>query len=123
MHAVGRLWMSGRRVQWHSLHPDRPQKVGLPTYPFERTRHFIESGGSHSTRHKAPTTDWEPEVRPPVTALIHSVFEKTSGYDLAEFDPLATFFDMGMDSLVLTQTASAMKKEFGVDITFRQMLE
>ena len=34
-----------------------------------------------------------------------------------------TFLEMGMDSLVLTQTAAAMKKQLGVNVSFRKMLE
>ena len=60
---------------------------------------------------------------PNITEAIYNVFEDTSGYDLTEFEGDTTFFEMGLDSLVLTQTATAIKKEFAVDITFRQLLE
>ena len=61
--------------------------------------------------------------QPKITEAIYEVFENTSGYDLTEFDADTTFFEMGLDSLVLTQTATALKKEFDVAITFRQLLE
>ncbi|MEM7311788.1 MAG: aminotransferase class III-fold pyridoxal phosphate-dependent enzyme, partial [Planctomycetota bacterium] len=51
------------------------------------------------------------------------VLEAASGLDIAGAGDDATFFEMGMDSLVITQAANAMKKEFGVNITFRQMME
>jgi amino acid adenylation domain-containing protein len=60
---------------------------------------------------------------PQITQSIYEVFENTSGYDLTEFEGDTTFFEMGLDSLVLTQTATALKKEFDVNITFRQLLE
>lgn len=60
---------------------------------------------------------------PSIVAAIKTVFENTSGFDLDEFDGETTFFEMGLDSLVLTQTATALKKEFDFEVTFRQLLE
>ena len=60
---------------------------------------------------------------PNITASLYNVFEECSGFELNEFDGDTTFFEMGLDSLVLTQTAVALKKEMGVEVTFRQLLE
>jgi len=60
---------------------------------------------------------------PNIVNSIHDVFEDTSGFDLSEFDGDTTFFEMGLDSLVLTQTATSLKKEMGIEVTFRQLLE
>ena len=60
---------------------------------------------------------------PNIVSSIHSVFENCSGFELSEFDGDTTFFEMGLDSLVLTQTATALKKELGFEVTFRQLLE
>ncbi len=41
--AAGRLWVSGVDLDWAGLHADRERRrVPLPTYPFERQRHWIE---------------------------------------------------------------------------------
>ena len=58
-----------------------------------------------------------------IAEAIAEVFEETSGIDTNDFEASMTFLEMGLDSLVLTQTASAIKKKFGVEVTFRQMLE
>ena len=60
---------------------------------------------------------------PNIVSSIHAVFENCSGFELSEFDGDTTFFEMGLDSLVLTQTATALKKELGFEVTFRQLLE
>ncbi len=40
---LGRLWIAGVTVDWARLHDgERRQRVALPTYPFERERHWIE---------------------------------------------------------------------------------
>ncbi|MFA5910704.1 MAG: beta-ketoacyl synthase N-terminal-like domain-containing protein [Vicinamibacterales bacterium] len=41
--ALGQLWLQGAPVDWSAVFAaDRPRRIPLPTYPFERTRHWIE---------------------------------------------------------------------------------
>jgi acyl transferase domain-containing protein len=68
--ALGRLWAAGVEVDWGQLYAqERPRRLPLPTYPFERRRYWIdarpqakaaneadESGGA-LTR-KPDLTDW-----------------------------------------------------------------
>ncbi len=43
-HAIGKLWVSGTAIKWDSTHiGDRRRRVALPTYPFERKNHWIET--------------------------------------------------------------------------------
>lgn len=43
--ALGALWVAGADVRWDALHHGRPRRrVPLPTYPFARTRHWVEPG-------------------------------------------------------------------------------
>ncbi|MBT2230339.1 type I polyketide synthase [Nonomuraea sp. NEAU-A123] len=40
---VGRLWLAGVPVDWAGYQQDRPvRKVGLPSYPFQRERYWID---------------------------------------------------------------------------------
>nr|WP_062330488.1 type I polyketide synthase [Herbidospora sakaeratensis] len=42
--AVGRLWLAGAPIDWAGYQQDRPAaKVGLPTYPFQRERYWIDA--------------------------------------------------------------------------------
>ncbi|MEE3716405.1 amino acid adenylation domain-containing protein [Tumidithrix elongata RA019] len=54
---------------------------------------------------------------------IQEVLESTSGLDIQGVDGKTTFLEMGMDSLSLTQVATALKKKFKVKVTFRHLLE
>ncbi|RKH33218.1 acyl carrier protein, partial [Corallococcus llansteffanensis] len=45
------------------------------------------------------------------------------GLELGDADAGASFLELGLDSLVLTQAALAVQKQFGVKVTFRQLLE
>ena len=41
--AAGRLWAAGVEIDWAALHRhERLRRVPLPTYPFERRRHWID---------------------------------------------------------------------------------
>jgi acyl transferase domain-containing protein len=39
--AVGRCWLAGCDIDWPALHRGARRRVCLPTYPFERTRHWL----------------------------------------------------------------------------------
>ncbi len=41
--AVGGLWTAGVRIDWHAVSAgQRRRRLALPTYPFERERHWVE---------------------------------------------------------------------------------
>jgi acyl transferase domain-containing protein/NAD(P)-dependent dehydrogenase (short-subunit alcohol dehydrogenase family)/acyl carrier protein len=41
--SVGQLWVAGLSVDWDQLNPgEKRQRVHLPSYPFERERHWID---------------------------------------------------------------------------------
>jgi phthiocerol/phenolphthiocerol synthesis type-I polyketide synthase E len=43
LQAVGGLWVAGVDIQWNAFHGGRHRRrVPLPTYPFERKRHWID---------------------------------------------------------------------------------
>jgi phthiocerol/phenolphthiocerol synthesis type-I polyketide synthase E len=44
--AIGKLWMAGLDIDWSQYYEgEERRRVGLPTYPFERQRYWIEAGG------------------------------------------------------------------------------
>lgn len=54
---------------------------------------------------------------------VRTLLHRTSGIDITGADPAASFLDLGFDSLFLTQASLALKKHFGIKITFRQLME
>jgi acyl transferase domain-containing protein/acyl carrier protein len=43
LEAAGRLWLAGAALDWKGLHAaGSPRRVPLPTYPFERKRHWVD---------------------------------------------------------------------------------
>ncbi|MGD2184364.1 SDR family NAD(P)-dependent oxidoreductase [Lusitaniella coriacea] len=47
--ALSQLWLRGVAIDWLGVYGDElPQRIPLPTYPFERQRYWIEARGSSS---------------------------------------------------------------------------
>ncbi|MEJ7732669.1 MAG: acyltransferase domain-containing protein, partial [Polyangiaceae bacterium] len=64
-----------------------------------------------------------PDRRGRLIARIRTVFEEASGIDLADAEPDASFIELGLDSLSLTQCAQLLQKSVGAKVTFRQLIE
>ncbi|WP_038168836.1 type I polyketide synthase [Thiomonas sp. FB-Cd] len=58
-----------------------------------------------------------------IISRLRNVFEDVSGADLSQADASAAFVELGIDSLTLTQVTLQVKREFGVPVTFRQLME
>ncbi|MEU8207929.1 type I polyketide synthase [Micromonospora sp. NPDC049044] len=57
--ALGQLWAAGATIDWAALHAgERRRRVALPTYPYERTRYWIDS--VDRTLDKAEQVEAEP---------------------------------------------------------------
>ncbi len=54
---------------------------------------------------------------------LRDLVEDGSGIEMADADPAATFFELGLDSLFLTQLALSVRSKFDVGVTFRQLQE
>ena len=54
---------------------------------------------------------------------VRGLFADLSGMDGASLDAGATFLELGLDSLFLTQAALLIQKTFGVKVSFGDLLE
>jgi phthiocerol/phenolphthiocerol synthesis type-I polyketide synthase E len=75
--AAGRLWAAGVEIDWEAVHAhERLRRVPLPTYPFERRRHWIERPSDVSaTGRGARAGDWlhvPAWTRAPLTAAANA---------------------------------------------------
>jgi phthiocerol/phenolphthiocerol synthesis type-I polyketide synthase E len=53
--ALGQLWLAGLDIDWERLHASGTRRrVGLPTYPFERTSYWIPPAALSDTEDAAP---------------------------------------------------------------------
>ena len=140
--AAGQMWAVGAGIPWPAEPSGARRRVVLPSYPFERQRHWVEAvprqaappAPSLSTHDSIPSASTETVMtvtaspaaanrHPALVKRLRGVFEDVSGIELADADSSATFVELGLDSLTLTQVALQLKKEFSQNITFRQLME
>jgi amino acid adenylation domain-containing protein len=146
--ALGQLWLAGAEPDWEALHaPAKRRRVPLPTYPFERQRCFVDpapDNDAHEVTNPGTGAAVESRVDDAGTArLMNSPFEtaetpacgdgcvasgvrrllgRLSGTELKEEDLSVPFVGLGFDSLFLTGISAAVEREFGVRVTFKQLL-
>jgi amino acid adenylation domain-containing protein len=151
--ALGRLWTAGVPVDWSGVREGaQPRRVSLPTYPFERERHWIDApkpvqgaplamavadaristdapplpaGSTMETSPMPPEQVALPDANARQNAIrdvVVSIFEDLSGEDVGSAPAGTTFLEMGFDSLFLTQAAQELLNKFGLKITFRALL-
>jgi amino acid adenylation domain-containing protein len=134
---LGQLWLHGLEPIWAGLYAGQPPRprVLLPTYAFDRQRCWVEPRPAAApTPAASPAEVVEPALHSVIptattmrkTTLLHRVqalLEDASGLDLAGTTPDMSFLEIGLDSLLLTQVALTLQREFGLPITFRQLNE
>lgn len=141
LNALGQLWMSGEPVDWRAFQGIDGQRsnvqrrrIALPGYSFERRSFWIEPAGRpaasgrtiSSTDRSSAIAQKESVVsdrKTELSATLTKLIEDASGFDLSGASPDDTFFELGIDSLLLTQIALAVSREFQLDVSFRRLSE
>ncbi|MFD4828521.1 SDR family NAD(P)-dependent oxidoreductase [Streptomyces uncialis] len=59
---AGKLWSAGVDLDWPALRGGGVPKVSLPTYPFERRRHWVDPGPARWTGAPAPSLVKKPDI-------------------------------------------------------------
>src|SRR5262249_41279365 len=138
--AAGRLWIAGAPPDWTVVHGAPRRRVPLPTYPFERKRYWIDPVAASATVPGAagvttaasdepvePAATDEPvtegDRRSRIFARLGKLFSDLSGLAEADLLSSATFLELGLDSLFLTQAGTAITKSLGVKVALRDLLE
>ena len=144
--ALGSLWGAGVAPDWSSFYASESRlRVTLPTYPFERVRHWIEPALGWAGKDSADKAAYDDVMRrlyaveesaqPAQTAgepldhlgrtrqrLTAMLFEMT-GIPIDAADEGRSFLDLGFDSLLLTQVSGRLTREFGISLRFWELIE
>ncbi|PZM07424.1 non-ribosomal peptide synthetase/type I polyketide synthase [Rhizobium tubonense] len=148
--ATAKLWMSGCEIEWPDLGLSSKVPLSLPTYPFQRNRHWIDAP---PPARRAPTSQALPDpvsVEQPIVSQVQPVDEikamnvvttvsamnripsleaslmallsEMSGETLDTSERSATFLELGFDSLFIGQFAQRIEKTYKVKLSFRELL-
>lgn len=141
--AVGQLWLAGVDINWDTFNDTGNRlQIPLPTYPFERTRHWLEprarpaeqvspmqspTGFNHQSAPKeiemAADAIGASSPEDDLIKQLKKTFGAISGVDYTGIGTETTFFELGLDSLLLTQISRAILAEYSVRIAFRDLVE
>ncbi|MFZ1916797.1 MAG: amino acid adenylation domain-containing protein [Terriglobales bacterium] len=145
--AMGSLWQNGVTIDWDAFYANEDRRrIPLPTYPFERQRFWVDPavapaaqgvGAADSpalarTHLETAVSAASPEsVAAPnlssrrkdrIAARVLDLLVPVSGRERSQITISATFMEQGLDSLALTQVAFAIRKEFGIKVSFSQLM-
>lgn len=132
LETFGQFWALGWPVDWRRIdegRPEAPRLSGLPTYPFQRTKHWVEpveitGPVPGETGAEAPAEDEAAPLQPADAGqAIRLMLSDLSGVEPEEMDGAATFLELGFDSLMLTQATRELSDRFGVTVTLRQLMD
>jgi len=149
---LGALWTQGANPDWAAVHAGyQRRRVLLPTYPFERHRHWVEAPARTAVAPPLQQTYPLQEITVPTTVThisfvspvevptmatpasaaqsdsmlteLKALIVDLSGTDLGDAEADASFLELGFDSLFLTQLTQGIQSKFRVKLTFRQIME
>ncbi len=124
--AVARLFVEGFAPDFAAWdRPWRRRRVELPTYPFERRRHWIGTGSGRQEPPEASpaAVGSTPEER---LAFIRSRIEREVQAALALPEPPAPrqdFLELGMDSMVATELTRRLEAALGLSLASTAFLD
>ncbi len=120
LEAVGTAWSAGAPVDWPAFAADAPgRRVPLPTYPFERARHWVDPPGARPEPEPAATGVEVDRGPVDVVAGIAEIWRRLLG--VAELTPASDFFALGGHSLLAVPLLSGLQAAFGVTLTLRDV--
>lgn len=123
--AFGLLWAHGHAVDFARLQPMDLRASGLPPYPFQRKRHWVEpwqgsaadgTGADHAPQ-DAPAKDDDAATR------LRAILADLSGHAADDLPGDASFVALGFDSLMLTQAARDISRAFGANVSLRALID
>jgi len=136
LRALGQIWLNGITPDWKAFYRDQERiKLPLPAYAFDKKRYWLEAVKPAEAASPATTIQLiEPEIKNTrldnslmrqalLTEKLTELFEDASGIEIDAASTDTNFIEIGFDSLLLTQIATNLKKEFNVPITFRKLFE
>ncbi|MFD0751103.1 amino acid adenylation domain-containing protein [Mucilaginibacter calamicampi] len=135
--ALGQLWLHGIEPDWVAFYKNetRGKLVDLPTYAFNKQDYWVEPVRQQQAIPLANNSVIAPYIsdnqktavplmrKDDLIGKLKQILEDASGIEMDAASPGMSFIELGLDSLILTQIALMLKKQFMLPITFRQLNE
>ncbi len=146
LQGLGRLWLAGAALDWAGFaRAERRRRVELPTYPFERRRHWIDPPRHERSPAPEPAAEAlapDPTAPPGPMAPAGDRPELAAAY-VAPRDELEArvarvwgealgigrigahddFFELGGHSLLAAEIGAVLRRELGVELALADLFE
>ena len=130
--ALGNMFLLGTEIDFNMLQNEVVvRKISLPTYPFERIRHWIDFVPSMKqvevensftmTTSKRDLQQVVPSGGNGLVDELKAILFELSGLTSDKLNEEVSFEENGLDSLFLVQFASHLEKKYKVKVEFRQL--
>ncbi|NRF38224.1 polyketide synthase [Pedobacter foliorum] len=128
LNTLGQLWNNGIQPNWDNFYKNQKRLFkDLPTYQFDRKKHWVNAIPLNKV---TPNKTNNQNTNNPLVmknnnlaVKIRQVLEDASGIEMENVGSNQNFLEIGLDSLLLTQIAISLKREFNLPITFRKLNE
>ncbi|QNK63172.1 amino acid adenylation domain-containing protein [Pedobacter sp. PAMC26386] len=127
--ALGKAWLAGLNPDWKSFYSNQQRhRIDLPTYSYHKKRFWVEPRNSKTQQKLTPIDQQHTNTlitmrKDTLIEKIKQLLENASGIEMDGVTANSSFIEIGLDSLLLTQVAITLKKEFLLPISFRQLNE
>ena len=132
LQALGKIWLAGITPDWTAFYKNQIRRtIDLPTYAYDKKVCWVEAASRLEQPvniiKQAPPLVIPLTVEAPVNRQdtlinkIKKILENASGIEMHDVNPDLSLIEIGLDSLLLTQVAINLKREFALPITFRQL--
>jgi amino acid adenylation domain-containing protein len=130
--SVAALYTRGVSPDWTAFESGyQRRRVTVPSYPFERQRYWIDPPSA--TDAMGPVSPALPALAPaasgttdrtPAAVATHlrEMAARILGVPPEDIDPLAPMTGTGLDSLSMIEVTDAIRREYGVGVTVRELI-
>ncbi len=124
---VAHCWANGVAAAAAVPAPMSPRRVVLPSHPFARTRHWLEPGNGNGAPGSAvAAVQGEAAAAEPspadMASRLATILDGAAGRAVSLTEE-RHWTELGFDSLVTTQVAIGVRRQFAVELGFRDLME
>jgi glutamate-1-semialdehyde aminotransferase/malonyl CoA-acyl carrier protein transacylase len=128
LNTLGQLWNNGIQPNWDNFYNNEKRLFkDLPTYQFDRKKYWVNAipltKVTPNNTNNLNTNNPLVMKNNNLAVKIRQVLEDASGIEMENVGSNQNFLEIGLDSLLLTQIAISLKREFNLPITFRKLNE
>ena len=127
--ALGKLWLAYVPIDWQSVYRfEKPFRIPLPTYPFERQRYMAGANDNAFPRRnegligeKESAAKEQDELMNVLQAVVAEVWATYLGLPRVGLNE--RFFELGGDSITATRIVMTIRETLQVDLPLRSIID